>query len=683
MKQSHQPGYPEAKKRSILGISHDCGQQMVSWMPPSILCIGSSITKKSKRNSSNSRRSCSRRIKATRRLSMHSSTCFVISCFIALLSSSTSHMSQVPSPSCSIIFSMLVILFVLQPPLAMSKVVVPNSSTSIIDSKSDKDSFSIGGGGGWVDEITNNMRMTWSKSSSRRRRSHNHADDNDDFVHSQHSNISVDKSPNNDVAVPPAAAAVVVVRNGGDSPKPPLLKWNGSTNGDNSITSWNQKYAHTAHRHFETMSKSFQTNVTTTSTTTATNLPNVRDGVGVFDVEKKGNYNGDIGRMERRGEKGITNRNYGIVASSVYNTKLPISLQRQMDRRLGSGRITCDFGTRHAPYDINTDMTLAQASEQNHGMHNRMGTKIRVSVDPQAFGRLVPIVFVSCTTFLSAFMATLRLLAPLVISKRILCSIGNLISDWYTGRYFRTTYTRLEKLYIHYYETPATFRALLRTISQWCIYLLLGKLMGYLVGITHKPCRSEGRGLALTCGLLWVGSVVGTGHAFAEAVARWGGPLRLQAVKHIPKRRLMHVFTKPWHILHWMQNPEQWIDMIAEPERRPFDPNPVLFPVTWIPLRLLQMVAVAKVVSTDPKDYLWCPVDEGDQVPKVFGKFLLQLALCDEWYRVFIREKRVGLGIAVMILYCFAMVSLLVSSAMLNGRATLLMVPSLVAIIVS
>lgn len=557
----------------------------------------------------------------------------------------------------------------------MSKVVVPNSSTSMIDNKGDKDSFSSGGGG-WADVIKNNMRMTWSK--SRRRRNNNQACDTDDFAHSRHTRISDDESPNNkDGIVPPA---VVVVRNGGASSKPPLLKWNGSRHGDNNIVSWNQKYAHTAHRYFETMSKNFQTNVTTTSTTTS--LPKVHDGVGVGG-EKKSNDDSDIGRMERLGEKGITNRNYGIVASPLYNTKLPISLQRQMDRRLGNGRITCDFGTRHAPYDIHTDVTLAQASEQNHGMHNRMGAKIRVSVDPQAFGRLVPILFVSCTTFLSAFMATLRLLAPLVISKRILCSIGNLISDWYTGRYFRTTYTRLEKLYIHYYETPATFRALLRTISQWCIYLLLGKLMGYLVGITHKPCRSEGRGLALTCGLLWVGSVVGTGHAFAEAVARWGGPLRLQAVKHIPKRRLMHVFTKPWHILHWMQNPEQWIDMIAEPERRPFDPNPVLFPVTWIPLRLLQMVAVAKVVSTDPKDYLWCPVDEGDQVPKVFGKFLLQLALCDEWYRVFIREKRVGLGIAVMILYCFAMVSLLVSSAMLNGRATLLMVPSLVAIIVS
>jgi tryptophan-rich sensory protein len=132
-----------------------------------------------------------------------------------------------------------------------------------------------------------------------------------------------------------------------------------------------------------------------------------------------------------------------------------------------------------------------------------------------------------------------------------------------------------------------------------------------------------------------------------------------------------------------MQNPEQLIDMVAQPERKPFDPNPVMFPVTWIPLRLLQMVAVARVVSTDPEEYLWCPIEEGDQVPKILEKFLFQLALSDEWYRVFIREKRVGLGIAVMVVYYFAMLSLLVSCAMLNGKATLLMVPSFVAIIVS
>lgn len=106
-----------------------------------------------------------------------------------------------------------------------------------------------------------------------------------------------------------------------------------------------------------------------------------------------------------------------------------------------------------------------------------------------------------------------------VVSRRILVFIGTLVSDWYAGRYLRTTYTRVEKLYIHYYEAPATFRAISRSLSQFVVYMTLARIMGWLVGITHPPCRGEGRGLAFLCGLLWLGSVVGTGHAFSTAVS--------------------------------------------------------------------------------------------------------------------------------------------------------------------
>jgi hypothetical protein len=49
-----------------------------------------------------------------------------------------------------------------------------------------------------------------------------------------------------------------------------------------------------------------------------------------------------------------------------------------------------------------------------------------------------------------------------------------------------------------------------------------------------------------------------------------------------------------------MQDPEQWINMISTPQtyvqqQQPFEPNPILFPSTWVPLRFLQMLAVAKV----------------------------------------------------------------------------------------
>lgn len=36
----------------------------------------------------------------------------------------------------------------------------------------------------------------------------------------------------------------------------------------------------------------------------------------------------------------------------------------------------------------------------------------------------------------------------------------------------------------------------------------------------------------------------------------------------------------------------------------------------------------------------------------LLNEFLLQLALGDEWMRVFLEEKRVGLGVVIMIFYC-------------------------------
>lgn len=457
------------------------------------------------------------------------------------------------------------------------------------------------------------------------------------------------------------------------------------------------------------------------------------------------------------------------------STKIPSNLNYKLRRRIGKGRLTFDFGSTFIPsYDqISSNETLKQLtfekkkearnidssrlihyrpqsllhyeiendlvtppSNPNAARHRNLfrertpdfaeqtdfsqehSSDIRMMVDPSAFFRLLPPLILTISSCLSAFSANLRLLPPLVISKRFLNSMGNLIGDWYTGRYFRKTYTRLERIYIHYYETPASLRALARVASQWMIYLLLSHFIGtYLVGVEKLSCRTgcgpstDGScpsGVANSCGLLWIGSIVGTGHAFAEATARWGGPLRLQVTewhrrqevfgsKWSKRGNFFHklTFFRPRQILKWIQNPEQWVHLItspAHPERRPFVPKPWLFPVTWIPLRLLQMIAIAKVVATNPQEYVWVfPYEMNENskdtsqiiIDKLMSKYLLQLALCDEWYRVFIRERRVGLGIAVGIVYYFAMLSMLVSSAMINGKATILMLPSLLGIIVT
>lgn len=303
----------------------------------------------------------------------------------------------------------------------------------------------------------------------------------------------------------------------------------------------------------------------------------------------------DKGISQQENQNTLLDGNESRIHTSVnkmirsQNNKIPTRntpIKTSLSRRLGRGLVTCDFGGSKMAHSW---------SHRISSTHEPTAANVRISSDISGVMRLVPIVLYIISSSSAAFMGTLRLLAPLAVSRRALCVLGNLISDWYTGRTLRKTYTRLERIYIHYYETPALFRALTRFISQWCVYLVLARAMGWCVGLTHPPCRSQGRGLAFLCGLIWIGSVVGTGHAFSTAISLWGGPLRLQAATHPERSSVFGFFTNPWNIVQWMQNPEQWIRLIAIPERRRFVPNPIIFPATWLPLRLLQMVAVAKV----------------------------------------------------------------------------------------
>lgn len=89
-----------------------------------------------------------------------------------------------------------------------------------------------------------------------------------------------------------------------------------------------------------------------------------------------------------------------------------------------------------------------------------------------------------------------------------------------------------------------------------------------------------------------------------------------------------------------------------------------------------------KIAASEPSDYLWCSPKD-NQLPKLMKQYLTQLALCDEWYRVFIKEKRLGLGICVAFAYSLAMISLIITSVGMNRTASLLLAPSLLALIIS
>lgn len=63
-----------------------------------------------------------------------------------------------------------------------------------------------------------------------------------------------------------------------------------------------------------------------------------------------------------------------------------------------------------------------------------------------------------------------------------------------------------------------------------------------------------------------------------------------------------------------------------------------------------------KAVSTELNNCDWCS-NQSYNISLLMKSYFVQLALCDEWYRVFVIEKRVGLGIAVVTAYLIGMLS--------------------------
>lgn len=360
------------------------------------------------------------------------------------------------------------------------------------------------------------------------------------------------------------------------------------------------------------------------------------------------------------------------------------------------------------------------------------------------------------TTYTLLRQSTL-LLPPLLLSRRILNSTRNAIVDYFRGRIFRTTFTRMERAYLRYYEFPAAIRAVARLASQigillvlsvavrcWMFMILAGDVVGPLVlgmsgvdirqdigmvgtsssgvggvgssgldggnqfdGILGNvwnvglPCHQRGRGMAWLCGLIWIGAVVGTGHACTVALSVWGGPLRLQAAAVQAERPKQLLLRAVHHPIKWFREMEEW-KHLPDPKitrkdgtrrrrgggggggSRAVDLDPLLFPATWLPLRWIQIFAVAKAFSTDPQNYRWCsPENDRIVIPKLMKQYLIQLALGDEWQRVCLGEKRVGLGILVVLSYFIALVMMVFTAFTLDGGSAAMLIPSVLAAIIS
>lgn len=308
-----------------------------------------------------------------------------------------------------------------------------------------------------------------------------------------------------------------------------------------------------------------------------------------------------------------------------------------------------------------------------------------MTLDPLSALRLLRIAFAGSMALGAALLGTLRFLAPMIVARRGLYAMLTHGQDWYRGRYLRTTVERIEDEFWRYYEMPAALRSLARAVSQILILFLLGNVMESMVGLSHAPCYMTNGGCHSWCGLLWIIAVIGTGHAFGAAMAVWGGPLRLQLEPQLAKRRpsrtppgLQKILKHPRQLLQWLRDPEQWIRDVArqrrtvQPPTKPFQTDPMLFPATWEPLTILQMVVVSSEMNHNRQI-----------MHKIMRQLLVQQALGDEWYRVLLCEKRVGLGLIVMGFYALSSIRLFWTVANQNNVAALFLMGPLFAVVVS
>jgi len=330
------------------------------------------------------------------------------------------------------------------------------------------------------------------------------------------------------------------------------------------------------------------------------------------------------------------------------------------------------FERHDGSLQLETSLDRRNRSESN---------SVSVSIDPVSGVRLAQAGIQGSAAFGTALYGTLRLLAPLIVARRGLASMIDIMSDWYTGRYFRTTVKRMEHQYWRYYQVPAALRSAGRLASQTLLLFTLGRIMEWMIGLDSPPCHLTGfGGCHWYCAILWIISVIVTGHAGGAAIAVWGGPLRIQiaSMNNVERPSARRVFTRPWRIMQFMRDPDTWLRDVAmqrkngEATLKPFHPDPLLFPTTWEPLRILQMIAVAKeMAGSDRIMYL------------LMRQVLAQQAIGDEWYRALMCEKRVALGIALISCYLIATLRLFWTAATSSSLSALLVLPSLLAVMIS
>ena len=147
-------------------------------------------------------------------------------------------------------------------------------------------------------------------------------------------------------------------------------------------------------------------------------------------------------------------------------------------------------------------------------------------------------------------------------------------------------------------------------------------------------------------------------------------------------------------MLQWLKDPDAWIEQITKHNHQsnriakyvPFQPDSLLFPSTWPPLHVVTVLAMLRAIRIRLKVQTNDDVSSLSSLPTVgmlLRKYCITHALYEEWYRVFLKEKRVTLALAVHGIYFLAILNLIYNVASVDGIAGLLLIATKVASLVS
>ena len=93
--------------------------------------------------------------------------------------------------------------------------------------------------------------------------------------------------------------------------------------------------------------------------------------------------------------------------------------------------------------------------------------------------------------------------------------------------------------------------------------------------------------------------------------------------------------TFPINALEWINSIATYNEQMRN-RNRSFQPDPLLFPSTWKPLKLFTALAVFRVVTAHGMESACGCL--------IMRQYILHLVAYDEWYRILMREKRIALA---------------------------------------